>query len=327
MRKQGYKTHLLFPIFAGLMVLLFLAGCAAPPNQQIADAQAALEKARAGGAEKYASADYTKAKDVLAEALTFNKKAFYFEAERSAKEAQEAAKKAEETAAKNKAQAKLEAGFEVQALESSITTIKGMIANAKKDGASDKDLAEVNELLKQAEEILTEVKTQMTQEFYLLLPQEAKKGQDIAAEAEAKAFALLQKVKKGAEKPKEGMEKAKEEAVKPEDAAKAKADAEKAKAQAKLETNFEISAAEAAIKTAESMIDKASATKKAGAAEIKKAKTQIAEAKGTLQNAKTSFQGENYDDAKQKGILARELAEQAGTSAFEAIAMSKKVAK
>lgn len=320
MGKQGYKTHLLFPVLAGIMVLALLAGCSAPPNQKIADAQAALEKARAGGAEKYAQADYTKAKDLLGEALTFNKKAFYFEAERSAGQAQEAAKKAEETAAKNKAQAKLEAGFEVQALESSITTIKGMLANAKKEGASDKDLAEVNELLKQAEEILADVKTQMTQEFYLLLPQEAKKGQDIAAEAEAKAFALLQKVKKGAEKPKEGVEKAKEEAVKPEDAAKAKA-------QAKLETNFEISAAEAAIKTAESMINKASATKKAGATEMKKAKTQIAEAKGTLENAKTSLQGENYEDAKQKGIMARELAEQAGSSAFEAIAMSKKVAK
>jgi hypothetical protein len=52
----------------GLLLLLFAAGCSEPPQKEIDQAQAAVDAARAGGADKYAPDDYTAATTALQKA-------------------------------------------------------------------------------------------------------------------------------------------------------------------------------------------------------------------------------------------------------------------
>ena len=48
-----------------LIVTIFSAACAEPPNKEINQAQGAIDAARAAGAEKFATAEYTAAVDAL----------------------------------------------------------------------------------------------------------------------------------------------------------------------------------------------------------------------------------------------------------------------
>jgi HAMP domain-containing protein len=50
---------------AVLLVALFVAGCAEPPNKEMHEAQGAIDAAKAAGAELYAAAEYTAAVDAL----------------------------------------------------------------------------------------------------------------------------------------------------------------------------------------------------------------------------------------------------------------------
>jgi predicted S18 family serine protease len=52
----------------GLLLLLFAAGCSEPPQKEIDQAQAAVDAARADGADKYAPDDYTAATIALQKA-------------------------------------------------------------------------------------------------------------------------------------------------------------------------------------------------------------------------------------------------------------------
>jgi len=310
-KKQGYKLHLFLSIFAGLVVISLLAGCAGPPAQKIADAQAALEKAKAAGAEIYAGKQYKKAQGLLKDALTYSEKAYYFEAERAAKNAIAAAGAAEKATGKAMKGARKEANFEAAALGSDITTAQGLIANAKKKGATDKDLGEARTLLDRAIELYGQVKSMLKTESYLSAQRMSKRGQKLAGEAGSKAFEVMQKTRGG------GNEAAKKAAKK----------AARARAYAKREANFEVAAAGAAIRTAENMVNKAANTPRADKVELGSARTQLSQAKSVLERAQRALSQENFKGAIQKGTMSRELAENASSSAFKAIAMSKKPTK
>jgi histone H1/5 len=303
-KKQSCKINYLISVFVGLMVLTLVAGCMAPPTQQIADAQAALEKAKAAGASKYAAEDFKKAEKLLNQALTDNERAAYFEAEREAKEVIGLAQKAEKKAAKAVKGAKKTANFEVAALQSFITNAKGMIDSAKKAGASAKDLADAVYLLERSEIALSNAKSMLETESWASATNLATRMQPKAEEAGSKAFAALQKAKAGAKKK-----------------------AAKAKAAAKREANFEVAAAGAAIRTAEALVNKASGTQRADSVELGAAKTQLAQARAWHEKAETVLESESYATAKYYANLSRKLAEKAGSSAFKAIAMSKRPTK
>ena len=414
MRKQGCKKRILISIFSGFLVISLVAGCAAPPTQLIAEAQAALEKAKAAGADVYAKAQYQKAQDALDKAMTFAEKRKYKEAEIAAREAIALAELAEKAAiegkkdAKARAAAKREADFELAAAGAAITSAKGMIANAKKGKAAANDIAKAESLLEAAERMASNAKSMIESESYVSAIHLAGKAREKAEAAGSEAFAALQAAKAGAKAKADAAKKA----AKAKSAAKREADFELAAAEAaitsakgmiagakkekaaakdiaeaemlletaermasnarsmiesesykssihlsgkarekaeaagsvafaalqkakkppvskvsKKDAAFEVSAAGAAITSAEAMVAKASQTERAGQSELNAARTQLSQAKSVYERAKRALRAGNYATARDRGIMARELAEKAGSSAFKAIAMAKKPAK
>ena len=294
----------LVSVFVGLMALTLIAGCMAPPTQQIADAQAALEKAKAAGAAKYAEEDYKAAEKLVNQAVTDSERAAYFEAEKAAKGAVAAAQKAEKAGIKAKGAIKKTANFEVAALQSLITSSKNMIGSAKSQGASAKDLAGAVNLLEKSEIALSHAQSMLKTESYASATNLSTKMQGKAEEAGSVAFAAAQKAKAGAAKK-----------------------AAKAKAAAKKEATFEVSAAGAAIRAAELLVNKAAGTQRAGAVELNAAKTQLSQARTWHKKAQAVLASESYTTTKYYANLSRELGEKAGSSAFKAIVMSKKPSK
>ncbi len=139
--KNSKKRISLLGGIVSLLVLLVVVGCAKPPTQEMADAQAALAAAKAAQADVYVPNEYTSADDLLAKArakaLDEKEKWFknYDEARKAAIESKKIADAAKENAIIKKAKAKAEAEEIISQLKTAIGEAKA--AEAEKYVTSD----------------------------------------------------------------------------------------------------------------------------------------------------------------------------------------------
>jgi uncharacterized protein DUF4398 len=101
---------LYFPVVRRLpvivLLLLVIAGCSGPPQKEIDQARSALATARAAGAERYATAEYTAAASSLDKATAAVDQRDYRQALNYALDSRQRAVEAERQAAEGKARAK-----------------------------------------------------------------------------------------------------------------------------------------------------------------------------------------------------------------------------
>lgn len=84
--------------YAAPLVLLLLAGCAAPPVQEMSDARQAIRAAQAAGAAEGAPAELAAAEQLIDEAQAYLQRKEYRRAGQAATEAREAAIRAMQAA-------------------------------------------------------------------------------------------------------------------------------------------------------------------------------------------------------------------------------------
>lgn len=106
-----------------ILAVLFIAGCAEPPNKEMDQAQGAIDAARAAGADRYASAEYTAATDALKRAEGAVTQRDYRLALNEALDSREHAQNAAREAAEARAQLRGE-------VERDMAQIAGLIAEA-----------------------------------------------------------------------------------------------------------------------------------------------------------------------------------------------------
>lgn len=127
--------------------LLFAAGCAKPPIQEMADAENAVNAAIQAGAEEYSPDDLTAAQDALADANAKVESKDYKGAKAAAMDAKVRAETAAATVEANRQSAKTEAEQrmtavkpEIEALQAAATKLKGPDAEKiRADAAALKD--------------------------------------------------------------------------------------------------------------------------------------------------------------------------------------------
>lgn len=124
--------------FAPVMLLLcaLLAACSGPPDQELQQAAAALDEARAAGAEQYAPREYRAASDALGAARQAVAQRKNAEARTLAIAARTRAGDAKRIAAEQKKTAQADAMRAIQALEAAIDEARQRVAAAAAPGAS-----------------------------------------------------------------------------------------------------------------------------------------------------------------------------------------------
>jgi hypothetical protein len=113
-----------FPALAGVVAALLCAACAAPPNKEMDQAQGAIDAARAAGADRYATTEYSAAVEALKNANDAVGVGDYRLALNFALESREQAQNAARGAADAKARVRAE-------VEHGITEITAVIAQAR----------------------------------------------------------------------------------------------------------------------------------------------------------------------------------------------------
>ena len=108
---------------ACIVVALFVVACADPPNKEMDQAQGAIDAARAAGADRYASTEYTAATDALKRAQDAVAQRDYRQALNEALDSREHAQNAAREAAEARAQLRGE-------VERDMAQIAGLIAEA-----------------------------------------------------------------------------------------------------------------------------------------------------------------------------------------------------
>jgi len=108
---------------ACLVAALFLIACAEPPNKEMDQAQGAIDAARAAGADRYASGEYTAATDGLKRAQDAVTQGDYRQALNEALDSREHAQNAAREAAETRAQLRSE-------VERDMAQIAALIAEA-----------------------------------------------------------------------------------------------------------------------------------------------------------------------------------------------------
>ncbi len=139
----------------GLAALL-LAGCAAPPNQEIGDAQNALKAARAAGAERYAPESYAAAADAYRVANEAVMAGDYRLALNRAIESRDHAQTAIRTAEVAQAEARREAQRQFEDLQAQVAQLAADTEAAGSTRAVRRALNDVRETLTLAGKALQE---------------------------------------------------------------------------------------------------------------------------------------------------------------------------
>lgn len=118
-----------------VMVAAFVAGivtsCAGPPEQEMAQAEAAIQAAQAAGADLYAADDFKSASDALADAKAKVESKDYTGAKEAAMMAKEKADAAKANAEKGKEEKKAEAEQKMSALKTEWETVKAEVGKVK----------------------------------------------------------------------------------------------------------------------------------------------------------------------------------------------------
>ena len=110
-------------LFACVVVALLVVACAEPPNKEMDQAQGAIDAARAAGADRYASGEYTAATDALKRSQDAVTQRDYRQALNEALDSREHAQNAAREAAETRAQLRGE-------VERDMAQIAGLIAEA-----------------------------------------------------------------------------------------------------------------------------------------------------------------------------------------------------
>lgn len=108
---------------AWLLVLLFVAACASPPNKEMDQAQGAIDAARAAGADRYAASTYAAATEALRNANDAVAQRDYRLALNHALESREQAQNAAREGAENRARLRGE-------IERSMAEVAALMAQA-----------------------------------------------------------------------------------------------------------------------------------------------------------------------------------------------------
>ena len=123
-------------------LLLFTAGCSEPPQKEIDLAQAALDSARAAGAERYASGEFVSATASLDKAKAAVDQRDYRQALNYALDSRQRAAEAASQAVDGKALAKRETEAAYGKAAARATTLTTVLRNAAANGVPAKALTE-----------------------------------------------------------------------------------------------------------------------------------------------------------------------------------------
>lgn len=160
-------------VIVAAVSLILLAACASVPQEQINAAKAAMDKAKAAGAEMYApeSLKAVTDKEAALNAELANQEGSLFKSyDLTAKLAQEMldlSTKAEADAVAGKEKAKTEANDAVTAAEAAVTAAREALTKAPKGKGSAADLAAMTGDVDAAAKTIEEAKADVTAEKYL----------------------------------------------------------------------------------------------------------------------------------------------------------------
>jgi len=142
---------------ACIVVALFVVACAEPPNKEMDQAQGAIDAARAAGADRYASTEYTAATDALKRAQDAVAQGDYRQALNEALDSREHAQNAAREAAETRAQLRGEVERDMAQIAGLIAEANTRLAAASRTRASRRisdaprrELAAVNERVQKA---------------------------------------------------------------------------------------------------------------------------------------------------------------------------------
>ena len=201
------KRVLKFGLY-GLLIMLFLVGCAKQPQENIDAAKKAVDEGKAAGSDKYLPADAKKVNDSLAAALNevktqddkFSLFRNYDKAKEMLAQAKSDAEKVKADIAVKKEEAKKNAMAGQEAVVSSLKEAKALLARAPMGKGSRADVEALKGDLKGIEDGLPELQQLIDKEDYLAANDKAKamkeKADGIANQVK-EAMSKV-KVKKGA---------------------------------------------------------------------------------------------------------------------------------
>jgi flagellar hook-basal body complex protein FliE len=142
---------------ACLLAATLVAGCADPPNKEMDQAQGAIDAARAAGADKYATTEYTAATDALKRAQDAVGQRDYRQALQEALDSREHAQNAAREAADSQAQVRGEVERDMAQIAALIAQANSRLAAASRSrvprrtvDASRKTLAAVDDSVQKA---------------------------------------------------------------------------------------------------------------------------------------------------------------------------------
>jgi Domain of unknown function (DUF4398) len=142
---------------ACIVAALFVIACAEPPNKEMDQAQGAIDAARAAGADRYASGEYTAATDALKRAQDAVTQGDYRQALNEALDSREHAQNAAREAAETRAQVRGEVERDMAQIAALIAEANTRLAAASRTrtprrviDASRRELAAVNDPVQKA---------------------------------------------------------------------------------------------------------------------------------------------------------------------------------
>lgn len=149
-------------LFAIGCLVLSLAGCSEPPQKELDQAQAALDSARAAGADRYAGTEYTAAVSALDKARAAVDQRDYRQALNYAIDSRQRATEATRVAADAKVRARRDVEALYNATQTRANELQASIRTAESGGVAAKSLKGVQGVLADARARLQEASAAMS---------------------------------------------------------------------------------------------------------------------------------------------------------------------
>jgi hypothetical protein len=151
---------------AALAAAMMAAACGDPPDREMQQAQAAIDVARAAGADKFAREEFTAAEDALKKAHEAVAQRDYRLALDAALDARERAQNAEKQATEEKATARGEAERAVAAADAALHESRVKLRTAEAAHASPKLLNSARRSIADGETVVQEARTALNEGDY-----------------------------------------------------------------------------------------------------------------------------------------------------------------
>jgi len=178
-----------FRLLLALLVGVSVASmaCGSPPENEMQQAQAAVDAARSAGADQYAHDEFTAAQDALARARAAVADRDYRLALNNALDSRERAENAVKLALEQREASRTEASRALTALAAALTTAQGRLKAAESAHVSPRTLAGSRRTLGDAEQRLQEARAAFQKGDY---PTATKTASAILAEVQATSSEL-----------------------------------------------------------------------------------------------------------------------------------------